>query len=196
MQTDSAPMEQVLSLRSAIYDQFQRSSAGPGYFLLEANRDAYAAYYTSMYLIQDTGEAVYTHLTSGFSLDPMLAYIEFWGVMQATNIQQDAIFELHKAILGTVPSIAKGSAWATLRETRHLCAGHPASLTAGVPAVQRTFMGRSFGSYDKIRYELYDAHTGSTTHPIFNLRQMIHDYDIQAGAILQSVLSELGVRWP
>jgi hypothetical protein len=102
--------------------------------------------------------------------------------MQAVDIQQDAIFQIHKATVGAGLTVPAGSAWAQLRDTRHLCAGHPASRKHGVPAPQRTFMGRSFGNYDRIQYELWDASTGLTTHPSFNLRQMINSYDVEASA--------------
>lgn len=186
----------LLSVRIAIYDQFHSSSVGPVFFFRPENADAYAAYYTSMYLIQDTGEALITHMTKGFSPDPMQAYLEFWGVMQAIDIQQDAMFQLHKAVIGSFPEIKSQSAWAKLRNTRHLCAGHPANRTHGVPAPQRTFMGRSIGNYDHIRYELWDASTGEITHPSFNLRQMINCYDAEASTVLGSVLSTMKTKWP
>lgn len=189
-------MEKIMGLRSDIYDQFQSSSAAQQYFFLDENRDKYAAYYTSMYLIQDTAEAVYAHIARNFSPDPMLAYIEFWGVMQAIQIQQDAILQLHIAVVGGSPIIPKESPWKTLRDKRNLCAGHPAERRIGVSALQRTFMGRSFGNYDQIRYEAWDAKTCEITHPSFNLRQMINDYDIQASGVLESVLSTMTATWP
>ena len=57
-------------------------------------------------------------------------------------------------------------------------------------------MGRSFGNYDAIRYELWDASTGQTTHPVFNLRQMINNYDVEASAALNAVLSCMKSKWP
>ena len=90
-------MKKILATRGQIYDQFHGSQAGPAHFFLNENADAYAQYYTSMYLIQDTGEAAWTHMEGDFSKDPMRAYLEFWGVMQAIEIQQDAIFQLHRA---------------------------------------------------------------------------------------------------
>ncbi|MBY5889083.1 hypothetical protein HFN49_23130 [Rhizobium leguminosarum] len=188
-------MKNIQTLRSHIYDQFHNSSAGAQYFFLDANRDAYAAYYTSMYLIQDTAEAVYIHMAREFSPDPMLAYIEFWGVMQAVVIQQDAIIELHTAVAGTALTIPRGSAWTELRDKRNLCAGHPANRNAR-RAPQRTFMGRMFGNYDRVKYEHYDEQTGKTTHPSFDLRQMINDYDVQASGIMRSILSTMRARWP
>jgi hypothetical protein len=189
-------MMQLLKIHTAIYDQFHGSSAGPAFFFRSENADAYAAYYTSMYLIQDTGEAVLTHMAGDFSPDPMQAYLEFWGVMQAIDIQQDAIFQMHEAVVGSTPKIQRGTSWLQLRDIRHLCAGHPANRTHDVPAPQRTFMGRSFGNYDGIRYELWDASTGQTTHPVINLRQMIDRYDTEASAVLNGVLSAMKSKWP
>jgi hypothetical protein len=189
-------MMQLLNVRTAIYDQFHGSSAGSAFFFRPENADAYAAYYTSMYLIQDTGEALLTHMAGDFSPDPMQAYLEFWGVMQAIDIQQDAIFQVHKAVIGSTPKIRSGSAWKQLRDIRHLCAGHPANRTHGVPAPQRTFMGRSFGNYDRIQYELWDACTGQTTHSSFNLRQMINRYDVEASVALDGVLLAMKAKWP
>ncbi len=72
-------MKNVQAVRIAIYDQFQNSLAVQRYFFRDENKDVYAAYYTSMFLIQDTAEAIYVHMARGFSPDPMMAYIEFWG---------------------------------------------------------------------------------------------------------------------
>ncbi len=190
-------MDKILAVRSKIYDQFHKSMAGPDYFFKDQNAAEYAAYYTSMYLIQDTGEAVFEHMKNGFSSNPMQAYIEFWGVMQAIFIQQDAIKELHNAVIGSQPQIAKTSDWMKIRDARNLCAGHPSKRTVGIPATQRTFMGRRFGNYDNIQYELWDARTPKQpSHPAFNLRAMIEAYDSEGAHILDLVLCKLANKWP
>jgi len=189
-------MNNILKVHQQIYDAFQRSRAGPAHFFLSENADAYAGYYTAMYLIQDTGESILTHMAKGFSQNPMSAYLEFWGVMQAIEIQQDAIFQLHRSVVGEPPTIGLQSGWAQLRATRHLCAGHPANRTHGVAAPQRTFMGRNFGNYSQIRYELWDATTGKTTHPVFDLRKMILDYDNEASVVLNNVARTMNSKWP
>jgi hypothetical protein len=125
-------MNRVLDAQSAIYDQFQHSSA---FLAISKQRDQYAAYYTSMYLIQDTGEAVARHMAGDFSTDFLRAYLEFWGVMQAINIQQDAISELHRVIVGSKPTTGPNSAWSRLRDKRNLCAGHPARRSHSVIAI-------------------------------------------------------------
>lgn len=189
-------MDQILDVRSKIYDQFHGSSAGPAHFFKDDNAGPFAAYYTAMYLIQDTGEAIWTHMQRGFSSDPLFAYIEFWGVMQALFIQQDAICELYEAVVGSKPQIQKSSGWSRLREIRNTCAGHPAKRDRGVTTTQRTFMGRQFGSYQRIQYELWDAETQTPSHPTFNLETMIKTYDAEAVQLLNVVLSTMRAKWP
>jgi hypothetical protein len=189
-------MKQILRVRSLIHDQFDDSTAGPSHFYRPAYADDYAAYYTSMFLIQDTGEAVMQHMAADFSKNPMQAYLEFWGVMQAIIIQQDAISELYRAVVGVAPRIAAGSAWMRLRDLRNVSAGHPARRGYGRSAPQRAFMGRSFGRYDKIQYELWDASTGKTRHPTFNLRKLISTYDREGCQVLRTVLASMKIKWP
>jgi hypothetical protein len=188
-------MDAVLKICSEIFDQVQQSNAGPDYFFQEAHADEYAAYYTSMYLIQDTGEAVWTHMRRGFSSDPMAAYLEFWGVMQALVIQQDAIREAHKAVLGALPATEALSGWKAIRDIRNLCAGHPANRSAQ-RKTQRAFMGRHFGGYAHIQYELWEEGSTTPRHPSFDLRRMIDGYDLQAAEVLDGVLVALRARWP
>lgn len=186
-------MDQVLAIHSRIYDQFHNSTAGPAFFFKEEHKEAYAAYYTAMYLIQDTGESVWAHTKRGFSPDPHMAYIEFWGVMQAIFIQQDAIKELYKAVIGSEPEISEDSAWLKIREVRNLCAGHPANKGG----TRRTFMGRSFGNYSRIQYELWDAHADrQLSHPTLDLCAIIRSYDGEAALTLMEVLAAMAAKWP
>ena len=72
MPRTKAIMDQILAVRSNIYDQFHGSNAGPEHFFKDDHAAEYAAYYTAMYLIQDTGESVWVHMERGFSSDPIL----------------------------------------------------------------------------------------------------------------------------
>jgi hypothetical protein len=190
-------MDHILEVRSNIYDQFHGSNAGQEHFFKDAHAEAYAAYYTAMYLIQDTGESVLSHMERGFSSDPWLAYIEFWGVMQAIVIQQDAIKELYEAVIGSKLQIAKESDWSKIRDVRNLCAGNPAKRANGVPATQRAFMGRHFGHYNQIQYELWDGRApNQPSHPAFNLSAMIKSYDAEGAQTLNTVLCALATKWP
>jgi hypothetical protein len=187
-------MKQVQSIRNSI-SEYWHGHGFPVSPLFGTNEDAFAAYYTSMYLIQDTSESVSIHMANDFSTDPFKAYIEFWGVMQALVIQQDAICEIHDAVLGRQPAVQKPSPWFELRDLRNRCAGHPANKASSGSTV-RSFMGRNFGDYDKLTYEQYDAGSKTTTHPKVKLRKLIHDYDAQAGAILADVFAEMKRKCP
>jgi hypothetical protein len=70
------------------------------------------------------------------------------------------------------------------------------SATVGFPATQRTFMGRNFGSYQRIEYELWDAGIQQPSHPSFNLETMIKAYDAEAVQLLNVVLNTMVAKWP
>jgi len=182
-------MMKVLTVRSELNEYWQAHPEAATSAIF-SDDDQFAAFDTSKYLIQDSGEAVWSHMVKGFSSDSMSAYLEFWGVMQALIIQQDAICEIHKSLVGSTPSIPTISAWFDLRNLRNRLAGHPASKSVK-GGVLRSFMGRDFGDYEEISYEQYDSSTKASTWPGFNLRQMINDYDAQAAALLASALAEL-----
>ena len=186
-------MKYVMSVRQEIADHWHYRN--PPVNSVFANDDAFAAFYTSKYLIQDTAEAVNTHMQKGFSPDPMAAYIEFWGVMQALFIQQDAVVELHNSICGTIPTLPASSPWFDLRDLRNRCAGHPANKGAK-GGVLRSFMGRNFGSYPRVTFEQYDSVRSAITHPTVDLLTTIQFYDQQAGGVLLTALTELKRKCP
>jgi hypothetical protein len=196
-------MDLILEASSKIYDQFHIRGARPEHFFGDECASAFAAYYTAMYLIQDSGEAVSAHMQRGFSSGPLIKYIEFWGVMQAIFIQQDAIKELCTAVIGSWSEPEKDTAWWKIRDVRNLCAGHPAERGGqkkrkgdDCPLPQRTFMGRSFGDYNRIQYELWDARTpNQPSHPEFSLGAMIKQYDVEAARTLKGVLDAMNAKW-
>jgi hypothetical protein len=57
-------------------------------------------------------------------------------------------------------------------------------------------MGRSLGDYNRIQYELWDARTpNQPSHPEFNLRAMIEQYDVEGARMLEVVLDAMNARW-
>jgi proline iminopeptidase len=188
-------MERLLRVREAIHDHFEHSSAGPEFFFKEQNRDRYAAFYTSKYLLQDTGEALRQHRGKGFSKEPPQAYLEFWGVMQTLCIQQEAICALYQAVTDRRLKPRANSAWARLRQLRNQSAGHPAKRDRNAP-LARTFMGRNFGDYPAIVLEEWNAGTGQASHPRHNLAVMMDAYEKEAVGWLQRILEVMKQRWP
>jgi hypothetical protein len=57
-------------------------------------------------------------------------------------------------------------------------------------------MGRNFGTYARVEYEVWDAGTQGRSHPTFNLGAMIDAYAAEAATILNTVLSALKTNWP
>ncbi|NPT41248.1 hypothetical protein GNZ12_07940 [Paraburkholderia sp. 1N] len=189
-------MKTIAQRRNEIYDYFHASSACQAFFYASGSEDDYAAYYTSMYLLQDSTECLLAHRVRGFPLDePLQAYLEFWGVLQAVIIQQDAIAELSRVVLKQAFTAKHLTAWQVLRDLRNECAGHPAKKDRPRPTVVRSFMGRGFGDYRSIKYERWEKGSGRT-YPTVALGQLIDDYSIEAGSQLASVLNAMRTRWP
>lgn len=192
-------MDRLLRVRNAIYDHFHASRIREDYFLQSGCRDRFAQYETAMLLLQDTGEALWTHRRREFSPSAMMAYIEFWGVMQAVVIQQDALAELAASVGAPVPS--GGVAWKEIRDFRNLLVGHPANNRSGRKArdarrPMRSFMGRQEKTYHELTYELWDGGAEKVTHPKVDLGKMIDAYEAEAADHLASVLAHIRQAWP
>jgi hypothetical protein len=189
-------MHRIADRRQEIYDYFHNNGACQRFFFDAAQEERYAAYYTSMYLIQDTTESLLVHRARGFSADPHAAYIEFWGVMQALTIQQDSISELYEAVTATQLDIRALNSWQAVRTLRNTCAGHPAKKDRpkNFP-LTRTFMGRLFGGYRGITYEQWQAQ-GGVSHLTVNLDAMIDGYGKEAEVELAKVFESMKQQWP
>ena len=189
-------MQQVATRRDEIYNYFHESASCQQFFFDAAQEERYAAYYTSMYLLQDTTESLIMHRLKGFSSDPLEAYIEFWGVIQALFIQQDSISELHQAVIGNTPDARNLTSWQALRSLRNTCAGHPAKKDRPKSTpLSRTFMGRSFGDYSAVTYEQWQS-GGRISHPEVDLGALIDSYAIEAESQLAAVLQFMRQQWP
>ena len=189
-------MDKIGEIREQIYNYFHGNEACQNFFFDDAQEERYAAYYTSMYLLQDTTESLFVHRKKGFSDDPHEAYIEFWGIMQAISIQQDSIRELHEAVTGSELDTMSLISWQALRTLRNTCAGHPAKKDRPRSSpLSRTFMGRNFGGYSSLTYEQWQRN-GGVNHPTVNLGELIDKYSEEANEKLLEILHSLKQQWP
>ncbi len=189
-------MQQVATRRDEIYNYFHGSNSCQQFFFAAAQEERYAAYYTSMYLLQDTTESLVAHRSKGFSSDPFEAYIEFWGVMQAIFIQQDSLSELYEAVIGAALDARSLTSWQALRNLRNTCAGHPAKKERPMSSpLSRTFMGRSFGNYSAVTYEQWQSGRG-VSHPVVDIGALIDSYAAEAESQLALVLHSMRSQWP
>ena len=197
-------MNNVEQRRDDIDNYFQSNDSCRKYFLEPAHEEEFVAHYNSMYLLQDSTESLWLHRRRGFSSKPLLAYLEFWGAMQAVIIQQDSISEIYAVMVGTrLDAKARGlKAWLEIRELRNICAGHPAMKDKPKSTgLTRSFMGRSFGSYDEITYERWQSgkqgqSKGTRSHPRVQLGKLLDRYSIEAERQLANVLAAMKRRWP
>jgi hypothetical protein len=189
-------MQRIATSRDEIYNYFYGSGSCQQFFFATTQEERYAAYYTSMYLLQDTTESLMAHRAKGFSSDPFEAYIEFWGVMQALFIQQDSISELHKAVTGGHLKMSNLSSWQSLRTLRNTCTGHPAKKDQPKTSpLSRTFMGRRFGNYSAVTYEQWQS-GGSISHPTVDLGALIDSYATEAESQVAAILQSMKQQWP
>lgn len=196
----------ISEIREQIYNYFHDNPDCQAFFFDQMREERYAAYYTSMYLLQDTTESLAVHRENGFSENPFKAYIEFWGVMQAVIIQQDTIRELYETITGSRLKIDDSSSWSELRYLRNICAGHPAKRNRPKSKpLTRTFMRRDFGGYSLLTYEKWEKpkSTGPSvspfaniSHPEVELGNLMDEYEIEVCEILYKIYNFMESEWP
>lgn len=135
------------------------------------------------------------HRASGFSQEPLAAYLEFWGIMQTIIIQQDSLKELHEAITGSSLNSSSMTSWQEIRMFRNIAAGHPArrDRPKSTP-LTRSFLGRKFGNYNQLTYEKWS--TTGIEHPKINLGKLVDNYASEASDIAQQILNTMQQRWP
>lgn len=150
-----------------------------------ATSDQFVAFCAAKDWLQDTAETLLWHRSRGFSSDPYPAYLEFWGILQAVVIQQDAIKELNYALTGAeLPARASDSAWVKLRDLRNLTVGHPNRKSAGRGQLPlRSVSGREGKSYERIPIQVYGQKIEKTRS--LNLAQLLDEYDVEASKVLE-----------
>jgi hypothetical protein len=189
-------MKAILERRQAIYDYFQNNSECKKYFYDGTHKIEYVTYYNSMYLLQDSTESLFYHRNAGFSTNPHNAYLEFWGVMQAVIIQQDAIAEIFNVLTRRLLGFKTLTSWEEARSLRNICAGHPVKKDRPkTEPLTRSFMSRNFGGYGSITYEQWQEGVG-ISHPQVRLGALLDAYSIEAEEQLAVAYTAMKARWP
>ena len=160
-----------------------------------ASTEDYYGFCAAKDWIQDTSEVLICHRRNGFSAEPMSAYLEFWGVLQAAVVQQDAIRELHRVIKEeNLPKQCINSAWTKLRNLRNLAVGHPTRHDHLKP-LTRSVTSRHEKSYENIELIVYGTgvndRQGNVKIERINLGELLDLYDFEAGRIIEQLHSAL-----
>lgn len=151
-----------------------------------ADADRYDAFCASKDWLQDTSDVFHYHRARNFSSNPMQAYLEFWGILQAAFVQQDAITELYYSLTGNkiIPKKFVRVEWTKLRNLRNLAVGHPnrKDLPKSSP-LQRCVTGRQPKSYQSIDLAIYCD--GTNVYKTLKLGDLLDRYDQEAACIMR-----------
>jgi len=182
-------MKKILEEReklSAIWHSHQSVWSEISNFTFHSD-DRYLAFCASKDWIQDTAETLLRHREVGFSNEPTKSYLEFWGVLQAIFVLQDAIQEMHYSLTGKsrLPNefTDGGRIWHRLRNLRNDAVGHP--TRRGRSPVKRCVTGRQPKSYLSITLTFYEV--GSVWNENLRLGQLLDDFDLEASAMLSTL---------
>lgn len=174
-------MKAVLEVREKIYNHIQNCSHCQWHD--RASHDEFISYCVAKDTIQDTAEALSAHRSEGFSDDIYKRYIEYYGILQAVYMQQDAIKVLHNLFLGKDPGNSDKDNWNQLRDLRNDTVGHPVE--------RRNFLNRLFIGYDRVKYHWWPKGKHSPKFSDVNLAKLIDGYEQEAESVLGTILAEI-----
>lgn len=156
--------------------------------------DKSVAFCVAKDLIQDTLESWLCINERSQQTRSISAYIEFWGVLQTVVIQQDAIDEMHWAVVGSkLPqSIKRRPGWKSIRDIRNELAGHPVNSSFGKV---RTSIARPMLSYCSAFVEKYETKTGKYSHQTILLKDHLESYYRVAAIAIYLIWRSMRTRW-
>jgi hypothetical protein len=176
-------MNKILAAREKIYDHIQ-NFAGCGW-RTTCTPDEFEVYCIAKDTIQDTAETLLAHRERGFVPDVYRRYVEYYGILQAIYIQQDAIDALFKLFMASrVLDFSLLPKWQFLRELRNDTVGHPVG--------RRKRLNRNIIGYDRVNFMSCpgnEMHSWKSTD--VNLACVLEAYEGEAAGVLESVADEL-----
>lgn len=174
-------MNSVLTSRQKIYDHIQDGSNC--HWTDKATHDQYITYCVAKDTIQDTAETVLAHRARGFSSDVHERYLEYYGILQALYMQQDAISALHKLFLHANLSLAGMPSWDKLRNLRNDTAGHPVG--------RKRFLNRNIIGYNTVNYSAWPSGSNLPKSENVSLGILIDAYTREATNVLDALHNSL-----
>jgi hypothetical protein len=176
-------MDKTLAARERIYNHIQDFSRCGWH--ASCSHTEFERYCIAKDTIQDTAEALFAHREQGFVDDVYRRYVEYYGVLQAVFMQQDAIEFLFNLFLK--PEEFKSDAlpnWQELRALRNNTVGHP------VDRLKR--LNRNGIAYGCVIYSWCPGEkTSSWKSKDVNLAALLDAYDSEAASVLDSVYRRL-----
>jgi len=174
-------MEAVLTARMKIYDHIQNWSAC--HWFDRATHDEYITYCVAKDTIQDTGETLLVHRQRGFSSDQYERYFEYYGILQAVYMQQDAVSALHRLFVGAALDVSDKASWSQIRDLRNDTAGHPVG--------RKRFLNRNAIGYDRVNYSWWPEGSRFPKSEDIALAKLMDSYATEAAEVLEQLSQEL-----
>lgn len=181
-------MNKILEAHGQIYDHIQDFSSCGWHEC--CSRIDFERYCVAKDTVQDTAEAVMSHRAKGFTDNVYLRYVEYYGVLQAIYMQQDAIQALFELFMAPDRINYSGLPnWQTLRDLRNDTVGHP------VGKLKR--LNRNQIAYDCVNYQWFtkDKQSSFKSENI-DLGAVLDGYNCEAGGVLQSIWTRLEAECP
>lgn len=175
-------MNKILAAREQIYDHIEDFSKCRWH---ETSGIDFERYCIAKDTIQDTAEGLLAHREQGFVSDVYRRYIEYYGVLQAVYMQQDAIEALFNLFM-TPEKIDFASLpnWQKLRDLRNDTAGHP------VGRLKR--LNRNVIAYSCVNYQWCPGtEVSSWGSKNVNLAALLDEYDSEAADVLESLFRRM-----
>lgn len=175
-------MHKILEARERIYNHIEDwSSCGWHACCSGAEFERYCV---AKDTIQDTAEALLSHRQQGFTDDVYRRYVEYYGVLQAIYMQQDAIQSLFRLFRAPDKIECNSfSNWQALRDLRNNTVGHP------VGRLKR--LSRHQIAYDCVNYMWFPKENRPGASADVNLGGLLDAYDSEAGQVLDSIWNRL-----
>lgn len=175
-------MNKILAAQEKIYDYIEDSKCGWSETCSDIDFEKYCI---AKDTIQDTAEGLLEHRKQGFTDDVYRRYIEYYGVLQAVYMQQDAITALFKLFM--TPEAIDFDAlpnWCELRALRDDTVGHP------VGRLKR--LNRNGIAYNCVNYQWCPGtNISSWGSKNVNLAALLDKYDPEAANVLESIFRRL-----
>lgn len=159
--------------------------------------DTYAAFCVAKDLLQDTHEGWLDIRAKKIKSMSMARYIEFWGLLQAIIIQQDALNEMHLALSDQkLPkAITEKDEWKNFRQLRNELAGHPVNNVKQKKFRIRSSISRNGLTHSTAQVTKYDSQKGKSEIYFISLEGYIDSYYRYATLAVYLCYRSMRERW-
>ncbi len=161
------------------------------YDRFENNPDEWTNYCVAMGVLEDASLALEYYENSGLKGNDGLIYLKLYGVLQAVVLQQDAICNLYKIIIGRDLK----PKWSKIRNLRNLTVGHPIKCVRNRnksnEIIKRCYITRMSKDRRELYLSIWNKREGTDKQVKINLLILYRSYKKEAIKYLKEVTVKL-----